>query len=503
MATKKHARRAALTVAAATATAVSLAYPIAAGAAPGVPVSVLADTPGTAKPVTKAPTATAVTPPSGTTAGGTTVTVTGSGFSSLDLTNPAAVKFGDLNAASFAVVSDTRLTAVTPAGTNGAVKVTVTNTVGSSSGTVSFGFRAPLGARFEAVTGAKGGTVVPVTVTGGTVGATAAAFTTEKVTAKVGDATATVAWTDEAHVKVTVPAGTKFGAMKLTLTHDGVAGTPSESTIRYAPLLSGVLPAKVSTAGGETVTITGNGFTDVASDDPASVTFGGRNATSFTVKSATQITAVVPEGANGAAPVVVKSAGGSVSGTVTYRTPLGLEVPAGAVAKASGGTVTLTVTGGTVGATPKEFGTQAISATVGTSKVVPVWVDATHVKVPMPASAAATAPVTLLHDGVPGKPVTVSYAPVVVNLSATTDTLAGGTKVTVKIAGGELGGATGFTFGGKEASCTRQGTGTFVTYLCVTPPATTAGPVWVSFTASTGTASRFTPAAVFNYIDLD
>src|SRR5262249_27337302 len=57
-----------------------------------------------------APVVTAVSPGSGTTGGGTSVTITGSGF-----TGATAVKFGTLSALKFLVLSDTSLTATAPA----------------------------------------------------------------------------------------------------------------------------------------------------------------------------------------------------------------------------------------------------------------------------------------------------------------------------------------------------------------------------------------------------
>lgn len=77
------------------------------------------------------PTVTGVTPSSALdSAGGTTVTITGTNFNNGNLT---AVKFGPVNAASFVIVNGTTATAVTPAkaGTN-TVDVTVTNPSGTS-----------------------------------------------------------------------------------------------------------------------------------------------------------------------------------------------------------------------------------------------------------------------------------------------------------------------------------------------------------------------------------
>jgi hypothetical protein len=75
-----------------------------------------------------APTVSNVTPNNGSTAGGTTVTITGSGFCTA-----TAVNFGSTAAASFQIVSDTEIKAVTPAEAAGTVDVTVTNPNGTSA----------------------------------------------------------------------------------------------------------------------------------------------------------------------------------------------------------------------------------------------------------------------------------------------------------------------------------------------------------------------------------
>ena len=78
-------------------------------------------------PVT-APAVTAVSPTSGPLAGGTTVTITGSGF-----TGATAVNFGSTPASSFTVNSDSQITATSPAAAGvGPVDVTVTTPDGTS-----------------------------------------------------------------------------------------------------------------------------------------------------------------------------------------------------------------------------------------------------------------------------------------------------------------------------------------------------------------------------------
>ena len=73
------------------------------------------------------PTVTSVSPTSGSTAGGTSVTITGTG-----LTGASAVSFGGTAAASFTPVSATSVTATSPAHASGTVDITVTTPGGTS-----------------------------------------------------------------------------------------------------------------------------------------------------------------------------------------------------------------------------------------------------------------------------------------------------------------------------------------------------------------------------------
>jgi len=75
-----------------------------------------------------APTLTAIAPTSGRVYGGTSVTVTGCGFS-----GATAVKFGIWEAYSFSVDSDTQITATSPGQAGGTVDVTVTTPSGTSA----------------------------------------------------------------------------------------------------------------------------------------------------------------------------------------------------------------------------------------------------------------------------------------------------------------------------------------------------------------------------------
>lgn len=74
------------------------------------------------------PAISSVSPTSGPIAGGTSVTITGTGF-----TGATAVKFASTNATSFAVNSATQITAVSPAGSAGATDITITTPNGTST----------------------------------------------------------------------------------------------------------------------------------------------------------------------------------------------------------------------------------------------------------------------------------------------------------------------------------------------------------------------------------
>lgn len=86
--------------------------------------------------LTQAPGVTSLTPASGSAAGGSTVTITGTGF-----TNAATVTFGGIAASSVTFVSATQMTAVSPAaGAVGAVDVIVTTSGGASPNTAADDF---------------------------------------------------------------------------------------------------------------------------------------------------------------------------------------------------------------------------------------------------------------------------------------------------------------------------------------------------------------------------
>jgi hypothetical protein len=110
----------------------------------------------------RAPVVTGLSTKKGPAAGGTSVTITGTSFIGV-----TAVKFGSTNAASYEVNSATSITAVSPAGTTGAVEVIVTTPNGESGITSKdrFTYEAPEITSVSPDSGTKAGGT-PVTVTG-------------------------------------------------------------------------------------------------------------------------------------------------------------------------------------------------------------------------------------------------------------------------------------------------------------------------------------------------
>jgi hypothetical protein len=94
-------------------------------------------------PPTPTPAIAAVSPNSGSTAGGTTVTITGSGFDAADPDSDVVVTFGGTRATNVNVTSSTRMTVTLPARATGAVTVAVTNPDGKNGSRANAFFYAP------------------------------------------------------------------------------------------------------------------------------------------------------------------------------------------------------------------------------------------------------------------------------------------------------------------------------------------------------------------------
>jgi IPT/TIG domain len=223
-----------------------------------------------------------VTPHSGPAAGGTAVVISGRG-----LTGATAVDFGTTAAASFSVVSDTQVDAVSPAG-SGVVDVTVTTPSGTSPANPPhdvFNFVTPfVGGLAPSHGPAAGGTAVVISGHGLT-GATAVTFGTTPA--------ASFSVVSDTQVDAVSPAGSGVVDVRVTTPSGESPVNPRHDAFAFVtPFVGGVSPNHGPIAGGTSVKITGHGLLGATAVD-----FGTTAAKSFTVVSGTQIDAVSPAGA--------------------------------------------------------------------------------------------------------------------------------------------------------------------------------------------------------------
>jgi len=327
-----------------------------------------------------APTVTAVSPSTGTTGGGTPVTIIGTGFVS-----GATVKFGANSATSVVVTNSTTITAVTPAGSAGTVAVTVTNP-DTQNGTLpsAYTYASTAQPTITAVspnTGPiTGGT--PITITGTN-------FLPGAAVEVGGTAATSVVVVSSTSITAKTPSRSTTGAVSVKVINtDNKSATLAAPAFTYVgpPKITAVDPSTGSVGGGTTVKITGSGFLT-----GATVTFDGISATSVSVVSATEISAKTPAHAAGKVEVIVKNLDGQTGSktdaytyapgpTLTSVTPL-------SGPNTGGTTVTITGTNFSSNATVK-FGEVA-----GTS--VSVASDGKSLTVKTPAQAAGAVDVIL------------------------------------------------------------------------------------------------------------
>ena len=250
------------------------------------------------------PVLTGVSPASGSTSGGTTITLTGSNF-----ITGATVSVGGVAATSVTVVSGSTITARTPAGTAGARDVRVTTSAGAATLTGGYTYTAAA-PTLTGVSPSSGPT------SGGTSITIAGSNFAAGATVTIGGVAATnVVVVSATSITARTPAGTA-GARDVRVTTSSAATMANGFTyVAPAPTLTGVSPSSGPVGGGTDVTLTGTNF--VAG---ATVTVGGAAATNVVVLSATSLSARVPAGTAGARDVRVTTTGGAatLAGGFTY-----------------------------------------------------------------------------------------------------------------------------------------------------------------------------------------
>jgi len=228
---------------------------------------------------------------------GTTVTITGSGF-----TGATGVSFNGTLAVTYTAPTNTTATAIVPVGaTTG--PITVINGGGDTPSAASFVVApaaAPSITSFLPISGAVGSSVV---ITGtGLCGTTALLF----------NATPAITYTVAASglaITATVPVGATTGALHVT-TPSGTANSATSFTLAAAPTITSFTPT--SGPVGTSVAITGTNLLGVTS-----VKFNGIAATTIGASTATSVTATVPTGAT-TGKISVTTPGGTATSATDF-----------------------------------------------------------------------------------------------------------------------------------------------------------------------------------------
>jgi len=401
-----------------------------------------------------APQTTGLSPSSGPTAGGTSVTISGSNLTGATLTVDGATVTPTSASASSIVFS-------TPAHAAGAVNVVVTTAGGTDTETFTY-VAAPQITLVSPSSGTtSGGSFVTITGTNFT-GVTAVKF-------GLNDA-ASFSFVSTTSITAATPAGVAGGVAVSVTTPGGTATSAGAYTYVPAPQITSLSLTSGPTAGGTDVVIAGANFGSSASELTA-VKFGGVNATSFLWLSTTQISATTPAG-SGAADVAVTIGGSTVTstGAFTYIAAPQITSLSPNTGPAAGET-SVTITGvNLTGAT----------LTVDGATVTPTSIGASSIVFTTPAHAAGTVNVTVTTAGGTDTE-TLSYvaAPQMTGVSPSTGSTAGGTNVT--ISGSNLTDATLAVDG-----ATVTPTSASATSIVFTTPAHAAGAVDVTVTTAGG-----------------
>lgn len=264
-----------------------------------------------------APTVTAVSPISGSTAGGTSVSVTGTGF-----TGATKVMFGGTPATSFVVNSSVSITATAPAATASATSVDIVVTTPSGSSITSpadewtwtfsnGGFSITLSASTNSPT--VGSNVTLTGTANQNVGPTPYGLSLFDVTTGTELLHTSTGTTISTVVNQAAASTHRYVALVCNVLGGNPQAASAPQVVVWgtgatSPTVTAVAPPSGSTAGGTSVGLTGTGFTGATQ-----VYFGLFPATSFVVNSSVSITAVAPPG-TGATNISVVTANGQSPG---------------------------------------------------------------------------------------------------------------------------------------------------------------------------------------------
>ena len=414
-----------------------------------------------------APVVSSVSPSTGPTTGGTTVTIAGAG-----LAGASAVHFG---ATAATIVSDSagQLVVTAPTAAAGSVDVTVTTPGGTSATSAADRFSSTLAA--PVVAGLSPGIG---TGTGGTTVSISGTSLANASSVSFGTTAGTIVSDSASLIVVTAPAGS--GMLDVTVTTPGgTSATGSADRFSYAGLASiaSVSPAFGPVAGGSVVVIAGANLSGASAVD-----FG---ATAGTILGdlANQIVVAAPAGAIGIVDITVTTPGGTTATGPADR--FSYLPPAPSVSGVSpgfgplaGGT-TVTIIGSNLGyATAVDFGATAatiVSDSAGQIVVTaPAGSGTLDVTVTTPGGTSATSSADRF---------TYAGLASITSVSPASGPVAGGSIVVID--GANLGGTIAVDFGATPGTIL----GDLPNQIVVSAPAGAAGTDDISVTTPGGTSA--------------
>ena len=326
-----------------------------------------------------------VSPSGGPSAGGTVVTLTGSGF--YGATN---VQFDGIPGTNLIVSGDNSLTIVTPPHSPGTVAISVLGAAGGNSTWDSSAIYQYEEVPFPRVSGLSpasgpvtGSTVVTITGSGFN-GAESVRF------GKI------YAWDmkviDDNHITARSPSSSP-GSVSITVKNTAGTGSPSGESAMFLyefpfPVLTAISPSSGSTAGGTRVTVSGSGLSGATS-----VRFGGIPGTGLTVIDNTELTVISPPnpaGSVGLSVINPDHTGNSAGAATVFR----YDVPIPRLTRisplsgaAEGGTVVTLTGSGFSGTKEVRFGEKT-----GTGLTV---TDDSHITITAPAHSPGSVPISI------------------------------------------------------------------------------------------------------------
>lgn len=243
---------------------------------------------------------------------GGSITVTGSNF-----TTSSLLTLGGTSLA-FTIVSGTEITFSAPSGTAGSVDLAITNPVGTFtlSNAITYVSGPSLATNSPVLATTNGGTIVTLTGTD--------LATTNQV--NVGSTTVSFSVVSDTAVRFTT-AATTAGIVDIGVVTVGGTDTLS-SAIEFtasalAPVIGAIAPTSGTTAGGTTITVTGQYFSGSYSDS-VSAAINGVSGSSIVLIDDSTLTFVSPPGAAATGLDVTVATGGglgTLAGAFSYTAP--------------------------------------------------------------------------------------------------------------------------------------------------------------------------------------